>query len=174
MKYKLFVVSLLLLSCNSSKPNINLIDISLDTWILENQEIKSLLSDFIHALEEYPSDEKSFIAMQYGVINDSTYSLTLSDVDICACIYPAPLTIFQFENRIICLKTNQLTIFRINDDFLDEFMEKNYPVQYAYYLKFGNYPPPITGGWLEWELIFQDDHFICKKVLHSPDTAPNF
>lgn len=169
MKYKLFIFSLLLLSCNSGKQSTNLIDISLDTWILENQEVKSLLSDYIHALKKYPSREKSFIVMDYRVINDSTFSFILwESVDICSFIYLAPLTIFQFENRLICLKTNQLNIFRINDDFLIEFMKKNYPDQYMYYLKFGNYPPPITGGWLEWELFFQNDHFICKKVLHSP------
>lgn len=167
MKNVFLSLSLLLLSCNSEQSNFHFVDISLDTWILENQEIKSLLSDFIHSTEEYSNRKNSFIVMWYSVKNDSTYSYVISEShDICSFIYPAPHTIFKYENRLICCRIYELDIFRINDEFLVKFMKKNYPDQYAYYLKVGNYPPPITGGGPGWVLTFQNDCLISKEVYN--------
>jgi hypothetical protein len=168
MKYILLISISVLFSCNSgSNPN-NSVDISIDIWILDNQELKSILSDYIHAVGEYSGRTNSFIQMWYRVVNDSTCSYILSEsADINAFIYSTPQVIFQFKGKLICCHIFGLDVFKINDAFLVEFMKKNYPDQYRYYLKVGDYPPPITGGGLEWELIFQNDHLINKKVHYS-------
>ena len=173
-KYVLICCSMLLFACNSvnklGNQNSNSVDISLNTWILDNQEIKSLLSDYIHAVavDEYSKGKNSFIEMQYRFINDSTYSYTLwESIDITPFIYSPVHIIFQFEQKLVCCYIFGLEIFRINDDFLVKFMKKNYPRQYNYYLKYGDYPPPPTGGGLVWELIFQNGHLISKKVYYT-------
>lgn len=180
MKYILFSFSLLLLSCNSEQPNKLLlscdseqlnnqfVEISLDTWILKNKEVKSLLSDYIRALKKYSNHKNSFIQMSYRVISDSTDSYTFSQKsDIYSLIHPVPHAIFKFKNHLICCKINGLDIFKINDDFLIEFMKRNYPDQYAYYLKVGDYPPPITREGPEWKLTFLDGYLISKEVYNS-------
>lgn len=173
MKYIFLFSIVLLLSCNSGSKsddqNSDSVDISFDTWILDNQELKSILSDYIHAVDEYSSRENSFIQMWYRAINDSTYSFTLwAWSDINTFVYQPPHILFQFENHLIFFHIFGLDIFRINDDFIVEFMKKNYPDQYKnYYLKVGDYPPPKTGGSLEWELIFQNDSLIKKEIYRS-------
>jgi hypothetical protein len=141
-------------------------DISINTWILDNPKLKSILSDYIHVTDS--SSKNSFIQIWYRVINDSTYSYTLMEsADINAFIYSPPHIIFQFERKLVCCCIEGLDIFKINDDFLVEFMKKNYPEQYKYYLEAEDYPPPITGGGLEWELVFQNDSLISKDVYYT-------
>ena len=170
----LFSISLLLFSCspgrNADNPN-NLADISLNTWILDNQELKSILSDYIRALDGHSSRNNSFIEVCYSLMNDSTYIYTLYEgIDINSFIYTPTYTLFQFENRLICFQiyggiTDGLDIFKINDDFLVEFMKKNFPDQYDYYLRAGDFPPPITSRLLQWNLVFQNGELIKKEIL---------
>ena len=171
----LYCIGLLLVSCNSGtnsdNKNSNLVDISLNTWILDNQELKSILSDFIQASNDDSGRENSFIEISYRAINDSTCSYTLFEwIDINSFIYPPPHIIFQFEKKMVVFYIEGLEgldIFRINDDFLVEFMKKYFPDQFNYYLKVGDYPPPITGGGLVWDLIFQNGKLISKYEYHT-------
>lgn len=175
MKYVLLFSISLLLSCNSGNnsenQNSNLVDISLNTWILNNQELKSKLSDFIQASHDDSGRENSYIQIFYSAINDSTCSYNFFEwIDINSFIYRHPHVIFQFEKKMVFFYVEGLEgldIFRINDDFLVEFMKKNFPDQYNYYLKVGDYPPPITGGGLEWELIFQNGKLVRKKEYYT-------
>ena len=170
-KYVLIFSSILLFSCNSERSsvnqNINSIDISLNTWILDDKEVKSLLSDYIRSVSKYSRRKNSIIHMRYSIINGNTYSFYLwENIDIKSFINSPPYIIFQYKKRLVCFYIDGFDIFRINNDFIVKFMKKNYPIQYDYYLKYGDYPPPITGGGpLEWELIFQNDRLIRKMDI---------
>lgn len=159
--------SILIFSCNSGNTNNKLVDDSMNTWILDNQELKTILSDYIHVKDE-SKHENSFIEVFYQVINDSMYSYTLMESnDINAFVYTSPHILFQFEEKLICFYIVGLDVFKINEDFIIEFMKKYYPEQYNYYLKFGDYPPPVTGGGLVWELTFQNNYLISKNIYYT-------
>jgi hypothetical protein len=165
----LFICSTLLFSCNSDKSENKSVDIPYDSiWILDNEELKSILSDYIHIQDDKPVHENYYIYISHRVINDSTCSYTLMAwMDINFFTMEPPQVLFQFENRLVCCHIFGLDIFKMNDDFLVDFMRKNYPDQYEYYLKAGFYPPVITGGGLVWELIFQDNCLISRREFYD-------
>ena len=168
MKYILLGFSILLFSCHSGKlekdnGNSNTVNISIETWVLENPKLKSELSDYIIQVEDELKDG-TFIMIDYKAINDSTcrYDFGVS-LDNNIFIYPTPHVLFQFEQQLVSLHIEGLDIFKINNDFILEYLKKNYPDQYDYYLKYGDYPMPPTGGGLQWELVFQNDSLISKE-----------
>ena len=173
MKYILLGFSILCFSCHSGKPekddmNSNTVDISMDTWILGNEALKSLLSAYIvQAKDELKNG--NFVVIYYKAINDSTcrYVFCVS-FDINTFIDDfSPLVLFKFEQHLISFHVKGLYIFKMNDDFLVEFMKKNFPKQYNYYLRDGDYPIGATGGGLTWELVFQNDSFISKEEYYT-------
>ena len=168
MKYILLGFSILLFSCHSGKPekdnmNSNKVDISMDTWILDNQELKSILSDYINKAKSEMRDG-NFIGIYYKAIDDTTNRyFFVVEFDINALLVFPPHLLFQFEQQLVSLHIEGLDIFKMNDDFIVEFMKQNFPEQYDYFLEVGEYPMPTTGGCLTWVLVFQNDLLISKE-----------
>jgi len=169
MKYILTGICVVLFSCNSGKyenytMNRFTVDILTDTWILDNQYLKSILSDYVDQVKDGLGKE-DIIVIDYKAINDSTCRYTLSvGFDISSFLDDPPHVLFRFEQLLICLYIDGLNIniFKMNEEFLAELMKKNFPDQYNYYLKFGTFQMSATGGSLVWELVFQNDRLLSK------------
>jgi len=170
MKYILLGFGILLFSCHSGKlekdngnSNSNTVDISIDTWIIENPQLKSELSDYIIKVEDEIKDG-NFIEINYKAINDSTCRFVFwVSLDNNIFTYHIPHVLFKFEQQLVSLHIEGLDIFKINNDFILEYLKKNDPDQYDYYLQYGDYPISPTGGGLQWELVFQNDSLISKE-----------
>ena len=180
MKYIFIAISLLFFSCNtntgkpekSSMNNMLLdISISIDSWILDNQELKSLLSDYISEVKDDFGKEghkEDHIQIDYRVLNDSTFRYVLSvGASINSFVDSPPHLLFKFEEQLICVYIEGLYIFKMNENVLVEFTKKHFPDYYNYYLELGCFPIVPSGGSLEWELVFQDDSLVSKKEYYT-------
>ena len=93
MKYILLGFSMLFFSCHSGKPEkdnrkSNTVDISMDTWILDNEELKLILSDYISQVEDELKNGR-FIEIWYRAINDST----------CRYVFGVSLDIYSLNHN---------------------------------------------------------------------------
>ena len=176
MKYIFIGISILFFSCNtnsnSGKPEKSsmssmTLDISMDTWILDNQEIKTLLSDYINKVKDDFKEEDHIIIL-YRALNDSTYRYIFAvGFSITSFVDTPPHLLFKFEEQLICVEIEGLDIFKMNEDVIVEFTKKHFPDLYNYYLEYECFPMLPTGGSLQWELVFQYDSLISKKEYYT-------
>jgi hypothetical protein len=155
---------LLICSCNSNKNFV--ISYENNTWIIGNAVLKELIINYVDSVKT--NNKKKFVCIDYRKVNDSTSIYSLHHcADINDLIYGSPPLLFLSVERILVyISIAGFEDFQLDKISLIKIMQLYFPDQYQYFIECGEFPPPITGGELVWEVTIQNGKVIKKKTYY--------
>ena len=171
----LFSIGLLLLSsCNlrSSGCRCNNI-IGGITWTLENEILREAIIEFANSV---PLEGEGFISLTYFHLNDSTIKFRISYITNWFDLrFPAPLLFFHVNEHLVGFDIDNLwhayrffgadDVILLSDTALINIMRSNFPKQYEYYLKHGEFPFMRRERPIVMDLTFRYSELIEKRLV---------
>jgi hypothetical protein len=76
-----------------------------------------------------------------------------------------PQVFFTIDNQLVGFIFEGVDCFALTKSSLISIMQSYLPEDYEYYLKFNDFPPPITARDEIWKLRFKNGKLIEKQVI---------
>lgn len=154
----------LIYSCSSDKNFV--INYENNIWIIENTVLKELIVSYADSVKT--GNGKKFVRIDYKRVNDSTSIYYLNHCeDINNLLYSSPPLLFlNVQGILVYVSIAGFKDFELDKISLIGIMKLYFPDQYQYFIECGEFPPPVTGGELVWEITIQNGKVIEKKTYY--------
>ncbi len=163
LKTILFVLAIIIFcSCNNYKtiPESK----ELIFYEITNEDLVHEIEMYIGSVDVHNNEEK--IMNVYVIQLNDTTIYELSYATSAFGLIVNPLTIFaKVKENIVAFSYHNAKGIKMPDSLAWKYLKDYFPKEYEYYQKNNDYPPPTTGGGIEWRLTFKDGKLIDKEEM---------
>jgi hypothetical protein len=132
---------------------------------LTNQELIAQIRLYQKTVK-VPSVKNKFVVVYCKKIDKTIneYSLIYC-IDVNRLLLDPPQVFFTIDNQLVGFIFEGVDCFALTKSSLISIMQSYLPEDYEYYLKFNDFPPPITARDEIWKLRFKNGKLIEKQVI---------
>ncbi|MCF8381672.1 MAG: hypothetical protein K9H49_19010 [Bacteroidales bacterium] len=135
-------------------------------WVINNKILKEQILAYIDSVETPNIADKVIMITHKSIEDTSIYTLGYC-INISTLQYFPPSLFFKVDENFGFLLMENNVDFSLTEEALITIMKSYFPDQYDYYMKYGDYPPPITAREVLWRLTLKEDELVKKEELRN-------
>lgn len=152
------------ISCSFQHQNVK--DELMINWKVTNEILKEQILAYIDSVET-PNITAKIIMVSLKTKEDTSIYTLGYCINISTLQYFPPSLFFKVDENFGFLTMENNVDFSLTEEALIIIMKSYFPDQYDYYMKYDDYPPPITAREVLWKLTLKGDQLVKKEELRN-------